>query len=69
MPDEVKTTMNQLWLNQELSLLKILVKDTVEANGKVYEYAGKSRSRGADKLTYDKTHLTISRRLVSQNAQ
>ena len=32
-------------------------KDTVEANGKVYEYAGKSEVEGADKLTYDKTHF------------
>ena len=32
-------------------------KDTVEANGKVYEYAGKSEVEGADKLTYDKTRF------------
>ena len=32
-------------------------KDTVEANGKVYEYAGKSEAEGSDKLTYDKTHF------------
>ena len=32
-------------------------KDTVEANGKVYEYAGKSEVEGSDKLTYDKTHF------------
>ena len=32
-------------------------KDTVEANGKVYEYAGKSEVEGADKLTYEKTHF------------
>ena len=32
-------------------------KDTVEANGKVYEYVGKSEVEGADKLTYDKTHF------------
>ena len=32
-------------------------KDIVEANGKVYEYAGKSEVEGADKLTYDKTHF------------
>ena len=32
-------------------------KDSVEANGKVYEYAGKSEVEGADKLTYDKTHF------------
>ena len=32
-------------------------KDTVEANGKVYEYAGKSEVEGAEKLTYDKTHF------------
>ena len=32
-------------------------KETVEANGKVYEYAGKSEVEGADKLTYDKTHF------------
>ena len=30
-------------------------KDTVEANGKVYEYAGKSEVEGTDKPTYDKT--------------
>ena len=30
-------------------------KDIVEANGKVYEYAGKSEAEGAEKLTYDKT--------------
>lgn len=28
-------------------------KDTIEANGKVYEYAGKSEVEGADKLTYE----------------
>ena len=32
-------------------------KDTVEANGKVYEYAGKSEVEGVEKLTYDKTHF------------
>ena len=32
-------------------------KDTVEASGKVYEYAGKSEVEGADKLTYDKTRF------------
>ena len=32
-------------------------KDTVEANGKVYEYVGKSEVEGAEKLTYDKTHF------------
>ena len=32
-------------------------KDTVEANGKVYEYAGKSEVEGSDKLTYDKTRF------------
>ena len=32
-------------------------KDTVEVNGKVYEYAGKSEVEGADKLTYDKTRF------------
>ena len=32
-------------------------KDIVEANGKVYEYAGKSEVEGADKLTYDKTRF------------
>ena len=32
-------------------------KDTVEANGKVYEYAGKSEVEGTDKLTYDKTRF------------
>ena len=32
-------------------------KDTVEANDKVYEYAGKSEVEGAEKLTYDKTHF------------
>ena len=32
-------------------------KDTVEANGKVYEYAGKSEVEGAEKLTYDKTRF------------
>ena len=32
-------------------------KDIVEANGKVYEYAGKSEVEGSDKLTYDKTHF------------
>ena len=32
-------------------------KDTVEANGKVYEYAGKSEVEGTEKLTYDKTHF------------
>ena len=32
-------------------------KETVEANGKVYEYAGKSEVEGADKLTYDKTRF------------
>ena len=32
-------------------------KDIVEANGKVYEYAGKSEAEGSDKLTYDKTHF------------
>lgn len=32
-------------------------KDTVEANGKVYEYAGKSEVEGVDKLTYDKTRF------------
>ena len=32
-------------------------KDIVEANGKVYEYAGKSEAEGAEKLTYDKTRF------------
>ena len=32
-------------------------KDTVEANGKVYEYTGKSEVEDADKLTYDKTRF------------
>ena len=32
-------------------------KDIVEANGKVYEYAGKSEVEGSDKLTYNKTHF------------
>ena len=32
-------------------------KDTVEANGKVYEYTGKSEVESADKLTYDKTRF------------
>ena len=32
-------------------------KDIVEANGKVYEYAGESEIEGADKLTYDKTRF------------
>ena len=54
----VKTTVNQLWLNQELLSQKILVRKTqLEANGKVYEYAGKSEVEGVEKLTYDKTHF------------
>ena len=40
-------------------------KDTVEANGKVYEYAGKSEVEGADKLTYDKTHFNDIEAAVS----
>lgn len=40
-------------------------KDTVEANGKVYEYAGKSEVEGADKLTYDKTHFNNIEAAVS----
>ena len=40
-------------------------KDTIEANGKVYEYAGKSEVEGADKLTYDKTHFNDIEAAVS----
>ena len=40
-------------------------KDTVEANGKVYEYAGKSEVEGADKLTYDKTRFNNIEAAVS----
>ena len=40
-------------------------KDTVEANGKVYEYAGKSEVEGADKLTYDKTRFNDIEAAVS----
>ena len=40
-------------------------KDTVEANGKVYEYAGKSEVEGADKLTYDKTRFNNIETAVS----
>jgi len=40
-------------------------KDTVEANGKVYEYAGKSEIEGADKLTYDKTRFNNIEAAVS----
>lgn len=40
-------------------------KDTVEANGKVYEYAGKSEVEGANKLTYDKTHFNDIEAAVS----
>ena len=40
-------------------------KDIVEANGKVYEYAGKSEVEGADKLTYDKTRFNDIEAAVS----
>ena len=40
-------------------------KDTVEANGKVYEYAGKSEVEGSDKLTYDKTRFNDIEAAVS----
>ena len=40
-------------------------KDIVEANGKVYEYAGKSEVEGADKLTYDKTRFNNIEAAVS----
>ena len=40
-------------------------KDTVEANGKVYEYAGKSEIEGSDKLTYDKTRFNDIEAAVS----